>query len=544
MRCASNLVELRCRGALRSAPLLQRGTQLLQAVRPASLRGLWLESCPFLDSDLHAQLLGASIKQQSRLVELEIVYPGSDQCSDAAIFHFAHALKTLPLLESLQLEQFQAATTRGLDALVDSIAAIPKLSKLRLFCCQFSAERVASVLSRSRALEVLSIGLEGSHRSRTEHLWKAVGESPSIREVSCNLLPQEDTQGIGALEHALASSSSLTKLALCTFEEDEQNPLGGGGSGGDEEGGGFECAAVCGPIADGVLRNPNSRLRKLTLERLPSGKSYSEGEHLARLLSSCSTLRRLCVGGPTANEASGDDAWMMSQPGEMSALLKSLASPLCALEELRLWVGWLDDEADAAFEQVLASPGSTLRTIELGRCNADATTLACIAGGLKRNSTLQTLKIVESHVTSDAKGVAALADALATNDTLTSLDLSNNGIADYPPLGLPAAEALSSALAANHSLVQLDMSSTPFAAGAEDAIAEGVGENMGLVVADLAVGSGPAIWHHCARVVQSNVGLASLGLAPAGQRVPKVVARGLVSAIRSAPGLLQLLGAD
>ena len=103
--------------------------------------------------------------------------------------------------------------------------------------------------------------------------------------------------------------------------------------------------------------------------------------------------------------------------------------------------------------------------------------VAALAEAIQRNSTLTDLDLSDSSI-ADA-GATALAEAIQTNSTLTVLHLSENIIADA------GATALAKAIQRNSMLTVLDLSDNGIADGGATALAEAIQTNSSLRVLDL-----------------------------------------------------------
>jgi Ran GTPase-activating protein (RanGAP) involved in mRNA processing and transport len=100
--------------------------------------------------------------------------------------------------------------------------------------------------------------------------------------------------------------------------------------------------------------------------------------------------------------------------------------------------------------EVIAA-GSSITALDLRGCNIRTGGAAALAKLLQTNNTLRTLDLEWNGIGSSDEAVAIIADALAVNQGLTSLDLRNNSVS---PQG---ACHLARALGANKALHRLDL---------------------------------------------------------------------------------------
>ena len=108
------------------------------------------------------------------------------------------------------------------------------------------------------------------------------------------------------------------------------------------------------------------------------------------------------------------------------------------------------DEGCVQLCEVIAA-GSSITALDLRGCNIRTGGAAALAKLLQTNNTLRTLDLEWNGIGSSDEAVAIIADALAVNQGLTSLDLRNNSVS---PQG---ACHLARALGANKALHRLDL---------------------------------------------------------------------------------------
>jgi hypothetical protein len=108
------------------------------------------------------------------------------------------------------------------------------------------------------------------------------------------------------------------------------------------------------------------------------------------------------------------------------------------------------DEGCVQLCEVIAA-GSSITALDLRGCNIRTGGAAALAKLLQTNNTLRTLDLEWNGIGSSDEAVAIIADALAVNQGLTSLDLRNNSVS---PQG---SCHLARALGANKALHRLDL---------------------------------------------------------------------------------------
>ncbi|KAM9834912.1 uncharacterized protein ACBT44_014828 isoform 2-T4 [Syngnathus typhle] len=286
-----------------------------------------------------------------------------------------------------------APSEKGLLMLLPVVKASQKSALQDCKLRKKSYEALASVLSSSRTLRELDLGLNDLCDDGLEALAAELAKPQCTLQVlrlwNCKL----SKKSCEALASVLSSSRTLSHLDL------NRNNL---------------CDDGLEALAAGLAK-PQCTLQVLELQRCKLSKKSCEA--LASVLSSPGSLRELDLG---FNDLRDDG---------LEALAAGLAKPQCTLQVLRLWNCKLSKKSCEALASILSSPGS-LRELELGCNDLSDDELEALATGLaKPQCTLQILGLGWCKI--GTRGCVSLAKALRSNPShLQQLNLWLNDIGE------------------------------------------------------------------------------------------------------------------